>query len=47
MGHVACMGEKRRAYGVLIGTPEGETGILQRHGHRWEDIKVDLQEEGC
>jgi hypothetical protein len=24
-GHVACMGEERKVYRVLVGKPEGET----------------------
>ena len=45
-GHVACMGNRRCAYGVLVGRPEGKRP-LGRHGHRWEDnIKVDLKEVG-
>jgi hypothetical protein len=44
--HVACMGEKRRAYRVLVGRPEGRRplGIPRR---RWENnIKMGLQEKG-
>jgi len=41
------MGERRGAYGVLVGKPE-EKRPLWRLGHRWEDnIKMDLQEVGC
>jgi len=44
MGHVACMGEKRGAYRVLVGKPEGKRH-LGRPWLRWEDsIKMDLQE---
>jgi hypothetical protein len=46
-GHVARMGEKRCAYRVLVGKPERKRP-LWRLGCRWEDnIKTDLQEEGC
>jgi hypothetical protein len=46
MGHVACMGEGRCVYRVLVGRPEGNRP-LGRPGHRWEDnIKVDLREIG-
>jgi hypothetical protein len=46
MGHVACMGEKRGAYRILVGRPEGRRP-LGRPRHRWEDnIKVDLQDVG-
>jgi hypothetical protein len=40
------MGERRSAYRVLVGKPEGE-GPLGRPRHRWEDnIKINLQEVG-
>jgi hypothetical protein len=45
-GHVARMGEKRGAYRILVGRPEGRPP-LGRARHRWEDnIKMDLQEVG-
>jgi hypothetical protein len=45
-GHVARMGEKRGAYRILVGTPEGRRP-LGRPRLRWEDnIKMDLQEGG-
>jgi hypothetical protein len=41
-GHVARMGERRGAYRVLVGKPEGRRP-LGRPRHRWEDnIKLDL-----
>jgi hypothetical protein len=40
------MGDKRRAYRVLVGVPEGKR-LLGRPRYRWEDnIKVDFQEVG-
>jgi hypothetical protein len=39
-GHVARMGEKRNAYRILVGKPEG------RPRRRWEDIRMDLREVG-
>ena len=46
-GHVACMGDRRGFYRVLVGKPEGNRP-LGREKRRWEDnIKVDLQEVGC
>jgi hypothetical protein len=40
------MGEKRGAYRILVGRPEGRRP-LGRHRRRWEDnIKRDLQEMG-
>ncbi|KAJ4438227.1 hypothetical protein ANN_14166 [Periplaneta americana] len=45
-GHVACMGESRNAYRVLVGRPEGKRP-LGRPRRRWEDnIKMDLREVG-
>jgi hypothetical protein len=36
--------EKRNAYKVLVGKPEGKRP-LRRPGHKWEDsIKTSLQE---
>jgi hypothetical protein len=41
------MGERRGAYRVLVGRPEGKKP-LGRLRHLWEDnIKMDLQEVGC
>ena len=36
-GHVACMGERRGIYRVLVGKPEGKR-LLRRPRHRWEII---------
>ncbi|KAJ4426336.1 hypothetical protein ANN_27150 [Periplaneta americana] len=45
-GHVACMGECRNAYSVLVRRPKGKRP-LGRPRHRWEDnIKMDLREVG-
>jgi hypothetical protein len=45
-GHVARMGEKRGAYRILVGRPEGRRS-LGRPRLRWEDnIKMDFQEVG-
>jgi hypothetical protein len=41
-GHVAYMGERRGAYTVLVGKPEGRRP-LGRPRHKWEEnIKIDL-----
>jgi hypothetical protein len=41
-GRVACMREKRCAYRVLVGKPDGRRP-LGRPRRRWEDnIKMDL-----
>jgi hypothetical protein len=45
--HVACMGERRDVYRILVGKPEGKRP-LGRLSRRWENnIKMDLQEVGC
>jgi hypothetical protein len=45
-GHVARMGEKRNAYRILVGNPEGRRS-LGRPRRRWMDIiKMDLREIG-
>jgi hypothetical protein len=45
--HVARMGEKRGAYRILVGRPEGRRP-LGRPRLTWEDnIRMDLQEVGC
>ena len=47
VGHVACMGEERGVYRVLVGKPEGRRP-LERPRRRWVDnIRMDLQEVGC
>jgi len=46
-GHVACMGEERGVYRVLVGKLEGRRQ-LGRPRRRWVDnIRMDLQEVGC
>jgi hypothetical protein len=45
VGHVARMGEKRNAYRLLVGKPEGKTP-LGRPRRRWLDIRMDLVEVG-
>jgi hypothetical protein len=45
-GHVACIGEGRGVYWVLVGRPESKRS-LGRPRHRWEDnMKMDLREIG-
>jgi hypothetical protein len=45
-GHVARMGEKRKAYRLLVGKPEGKRP-LGRSRRRWVDnIRMDLGEVG-
>jgi hypothetical protein len=44
--HIARMGEKRNAYKILVGKPEGKRP-LGRPRHRWVDnIKRDLRQRG-
>jgi hypothetical protein len=44
--YVTHTGERRGAYRILVGRPEGRKQ-LERPRHRWEgNIKVDLQEVG-
>jgi hypothetical protein len=46
VGQVACIGEGRNVYTVLVGKPEGKRP-LGRPRCRWEDgIKMDLREIG-
>jgi hypothetical protein len=46
VGYIMHMGERRNAYKLLVGRPEGK----RLHGiprHRWEDrIRMDLTEIG-
>jgi hypothetical protein len=43
VGHVARIGEKRNAYRILVGMPEGKRS-LGRPRRRWVDnIKMDLR----
>jgi hypothetical protein len=45
--YVARIEERRGAYRILVGRPEGRRP-LGRPRHRWEDnIKIYLQEMGC
>jgi hypothetical protein len=46
-GHVARIGEKRNAYRLLVGNPEGKRQ-LGRPRHRWVDnIRKDLGDVEC
>jgi hypothetical protein len=43
-GHVACIGEVRKVYKVLVGRPERKRP-LGKPRRRWEDgIRMDLRE---
>jgi hypothetical protein len=42
--HVACMGDRRGACGMLVDRPEGK-GIFRGPRYKWEkNFKMDLQE---
>jgi hypothetical protein len=46
VGHIGRMGEKRTAYRILVGKPEGKTP-LGRPRRMWVDnIKMDLRGMG-
>ena len=45
--HVACMGETRSVYRVLVGKPEGKIPLGRPRRRREDNIKMDLQEVGC
>jgi hypothetical protein len=40
------MGEKRNAYGILMGRPNGKKPLGRPRGRRVENIKMDLREIG-
>jgi len=45
--HVACMGESRGIYRVLVGKPEQKRPLGRLRRRREDNIKMDLQELGC
>jgi hypothetical protein len=46
VGHVPCMGEKRGAYRILVGRPEGRQPLGRPRSRLEDNIKMDLQEVG-
>jgi hypothetical protein len=42
-GHVARMGEKRGAYRILVGRPEGRRPLGRPRRRREDNIKMDLE----
>jgi hypothetical protein len=44
--HIAQMGEKRNAYRILVGKPEGKRSPGRRRCRRVGNIKMDLREIG-
>jgi len=47
VGHVACMGEERVVYSVLVGKPEGKSPMGRPRCTWVDNIRMDLQEVGC
>jgi len=45
-GHVACMGERRDVYMVLVGKPEGRRPFGIPRCRMEDNIKIDLHEVG-
>jgi len=44
VGHVACMGDMRNAYNILVGKPEGKRPLI-RPRCRWKNtITIDHRE---
>jgi hypothetical protein len=39
VGHVACMGEMRNVYKILVRYPEGKS-LLRRPMHSWNDTNI-------
>jgi hypothetical protein len=46
MGHVARIGEKRNAYRLLVGKPEGKRPVGRPRRRRGDNIRMDLEEVG-
>jgi len=44
-GHVACIGELRNTYKILIGKPERTTTL--RSKRRWKFTKINLTQKSC
>jgi hypothetical protein len=45
-GNVARMGEKRNAYRILVGKPEGKTPLGRQRHRLVDNIKIDIREIG-
>ena len=41
-GHVACMGEERGVYRVLVGKPEGKKTLVRPRRRSVDNIRTDL-----
>jgi hypothetical protein len=45
-GHVACMGDGRGAYRILVGRSEGRRPLGRSRRRSEDNIKIDLREVG-
>jgi hypothetical protein len=45
-GHVACIGQGKKVYKVLVGKPEGKRQLGRRRRRREDGIRVDIRETG-
>jgi hypothetical protein len=45
-GHIACMGEIRNAYSILLGKPEGRRPLERPMRRRDGNIKIYIKETG-
>jgi len=46
-GYVACVGEERGVYRVLVRKPEGKRPLGRPKHRRVDNIRMDLQDVGC
>jgi hypothetical protein len=47
VGHVARIGERKGAYRILVGKPEGKRPLGRSRRSCEDIIRMDLQEVGC
>jgi hypothetical protein len=45
-GHVALIAEKRNAYSILVGKPEGKRPLGRPRRRKGDNIRIDLREIG-
>jgi hypothetical protein len=45
VGFVACLGENRNGYRVLVGKIDGKRELAKPR-HKWEYIEMDMKEMG-
>jgi hypothetical protein len=46
VGHVSRMGEKRNAFRIVVGKPEGKRPLGRPRRRRVDNVKMDLREIG-